>query len=213
MDASNLLKPMLASGQIKCIGSTTYQEYRGIFEKDRGPCHAASRKWRSWNPLSTRPSRFSVDSKLRSRKPRGPVYRTIATHGGELSSRYITDRQLPDKAIDVIDEAGARTRLLPAGKRRKTVGVQDIEAVISKMARIPPKTVTASDKDVLLNLDADLKRVVFGQDEAIAALVSAIKLARSGWAVWTGRSPHSCSPGLPESEDRSHTPAGNDAGN
>jgi ATP-dependent Clp protease ATP-binding subunit ClpA len=105
-----------------------------------------------------------------------PSLRTAA----ELSARYITDRQLPDKAIDVIDEAGAQTRLVPAAKRRKTIGVNDVERVISKMARIPPRTVSASDKDVLRNLDADLKRVVFGQDDAISALVSAIKLARSG---------------------------------
>ena len=180
MDASNLLKPMLASGRMKCIGSTTYQEYRGIFEKDR----ALSRRFQKVEIME--PTVDETIEILRGLKApfeehhevryTAPSLRTAA----ELSARYITDRQLPDKAIDVIDEAGARTRLQPASKRRKTVGVQDIEVVISKMARIPPKTVTATDKDVLMNLDADLKRVVFGQDEAIAALVSAIKLARSG---------------------------------
>jgi ATP-dependent Clp protease ATP-binding subunit ClpA len=180
MDASNLLKPMLASGRMKCIGSTTYQEYRGIFEKDR----ALSRRFQKVEIIE--PTVDETIEILRGLKApfeehhevryTAPSLRTAA----ELSARYIMDRQLPDKAIDVIDEAGARTRLQPAGKRRKTVGVQDIETVVSKMARIPPKTVTASDKDVLLNLDADLKRVVFGQDDAIAALVSAIKLARSG---------------------------------
>ncbi len=180
MDASNLLKPMLASGRMKCIGSTTYQEYRGIFEKDR----ALSRRFQKVEIIE--PTVDETIEILRGLKApfeehhevryTAPSLRTAA----ELSARYIMDRQLPDKAIDVIDEAGARTRLQPAGKRRKTVGVQDIESVVSKMARIPPKTVTASDKDVLLNLDADLKRVVFGQDDAIAALVSAIKLARSG---------------------------------
>ena len=180
MDASNLLKPVLASGRMKCIGSTTYQEYRGIFEKDR----ALSRRFQRVDIVE--PSVDETVEILRGLKKQfeehhevrytAPSLRTAA----ELSSRYITDRQLPDKAIDVIDEAGAQTRLIPAAKRRKTVGVNDVERVISKMARIPPRTVSASDKDVLRNLDADLKRVVFGQDDAILALVSAIKLARSG---------------------------------
>ncbi len=178
MDASNLLKPVLASGRMKCIGSTTYQEYRGIFEKDR----ALSRRFQRVDIVE--PSVDETVEILRGLKKQfeehhevrytAPSLRTAA----ELSSRYITDRQLPDKAIDVIDEAGAQTRLIPAAKRRKTVGVNDVERVISKMARIPPRTGT--DKDVLRNLDADLKRVVFGQDDAILALVSAIKLARSG---------------------------------
>jgi ATP-dependent Clp protease ATP-binding subunit ClpA len=180
MDASNLLKPVLASGRMKCIGSTTYQEYRGIFEKDR----ALSRRFQRVDIVE--PSVDETVEILRGLKKQfeehhevrytAPSLRTAA----ELSSRYITDRQLPDKAIDVIDEAGAQTRLVPAAKRRKTVGVNDVERVVSKMARIPPRTVSASDKDVLRNLDADLKRVVFGQDDAISALVSAIKLARSG---------------------------------
>ena len=180
MDASNLLKPMLASGEVRCIGSTTYQEYRGIFEKDR----ALSRRFQKVDIeepsleetveiLRGLKSRFEEHHKVRYT---APALRTAV----ELSARYITDRFLPDKAIDVIDEAGAQTRLQPAAKRRKTVGVTDVERVVSKMARIPPKTVTASDKDALRNLDVGLKRVVFGQDEAIDALVSAIKLSRSG---------------------------------
>ena len=180
MDASNLLKPVLASGRMKCIGSTTYQEYRGIFEKDR----ALSRRFQRVEIVE--PSVDETVEILRGLKTQfeefhevrytAPSLRTAA----ELSARYITDLQLPDKAIDVIDEAGAQTRLVPAAKRRKTIGVNDVERVVSKMARIPPRTVSASDKDVLRNLDADLKRVVFGQDDAISALVSAIKLARSG---------------------------------
>lgn len=180
MDASNLLKPMLASGEVRCIGSTTYQEYRGIFEKDR----ALSRRFQKVDIVE--PSLEETIEILRGLKSRfeehhkvrytAPALRTAA----ELSARYITDRFLPDKAIDVIDEAGAQTRLQPAAKRRKTVGVTDVERVVSKMARIPPKTISASDKDALRNLDVDLKRVVFGQDEAIDALVSAIKLSRSG---------------------------------
>ena len=180
MDASNLLKPVLASGRMKCIGSTTHQEYRGIFEKDR----ALSRRFQRVEIVE--PSVDETVEILRGLKKQFeehhevrytvPSLRTAA----ELAARYITDRQLPDKAIDVIDEAGAQTRLVPAAKRRKTIGVNDVERVVAKMARIPPRTVSASDKDVLRNLDADLKRVVFGQDAAISALVSAIKLARSG---------------------------------
>jgi ATP-dependent Clp protease ATP-binding subunit ClpA len=180
LDASNLLKPMLASGEIKCIGSTTYHEYRGIFEKDR----ALSRRFQKVD--ITEPSIEETVEILRGLKSRfeehhkvrytAPSLRTAA----ELSSRYITDRFFPDKAIDVIDEAGSQTQLQPAAKRRKTVGVPEMERVVAKMARIPPKTVSTSDKNVLRNLDVDLKRVVFGQDEAIKALVSEILLARSG---------------------------------
>jgi len=180
MDASNLLKPILASGEIRCIGSTTYQEYRGIFEKDR----ALSRRFQKVEILE--PSIEETIQILRGLKGyfeqhhkvryTAPALRTAA----ELAARYISDRFMPDKAIDVIDEAGARIRLQPEAKRRKTVGVSDIEKVVSRMARIPPKTVTASDKSALRNLDVDLKRVVFGQDEAIDALVGAIKLSRSG---------------------------------
>ncbi len=180
MDASNLIKPMLASGELRCIGSTTYQEYRGIFEKDR----ALSRRFQKID--ITEPSVEETVKILNGLKSRfeehhgvrysGPAIRLAA----ELAHRYINERYLPDKAIDVIDEAGARQKLLPPSRRRKTVGVGDIEAVVAKMARIPPKTVSTSDRDVLRNLERDLKMVVYGQDEAIATLASAIKMARSG---------------------------------
>ncbi|MGU9957401.1 MAG: ATP-dependent Clp protease ATP-binding subunit ClpA [Arenicellales bacterium WSBS_2016_MAG_OTU3] len=180
MDASNLLKPMLASGDLKCVGSTTYQEYRGIFEKDR----ALSRRFQKIDV--NEPTVEETVKILRGLKTRfedhhevkytQPALRTAV----ELSDRYITDRQLPDKAIDVIDEAGARTRLQSPSKRKKTIGVHEIETVISKMARIPPKTVSSSDVDRLQTLERDLKLTVFGQDEAIGALASAIKLSRSG---------------------------------
>ena len=180
MDASNLLKPMLASGDVRCIGSTTYQEYRGIFEKDR----ALSRRFQKVDVLE--PSVEETVEILRGLKTEFEKYHSVRytapalRTAAELSARYINDRYLPDKAIDVIDEAGAQARLAPASKRKKTVGVSDIERVVSKMARIPPKTVSATDKDVLRTLEGDLKRVVFGQDTAIGALVSAIKLSRSG---------------------------------
>ncbi len=180
MDASNLLKPMLASGDVRCIGSTTYQEYRGIFEKDR----ALSRRFQKVDVLE--PSVEETVEILRGLKTEFEKYHSVRytapalRTAAELSARYINDRYLPDKAIDVIDEAGAQARLAPASKRKKTVGVPDIERVVSKMARIPPKTVSATDKDVLRTLEGDLKRVVFGQDIAIGALVSAIKLSRSG---------------------------------
>ena len=180
MDASNLLKPVLASGEIRCIGSTTYQEYRGIFEKDR----ALSRRFQKIDVAE--PSVEETVEILRGLKTQFEKYHSVRftapslRTAAELSARYINDRHLPDKAIDVIDEAGAQFRLMPASKRKKTVGVPDIERVVSTMARIPPKTVTADDKNALRTLEADLQRVVFGQDSAISALVSAIKLARSG---------------------------------
>ena len=180
MDASNLIKPMLASGEMKCIGSTTYQEYRGIFEKDR----ALARRFQkidvveptieeSYQILKGLKSRFEDhhDVKYADKALRAAV---------DLSARYINDRHLPDKAIDVIDEAGASQRLLPAAKRKKVINVTDIETIIAKIARIPPKTVSSSDKDVLRNLDRDLKLVVFGQDEAIEHLATSIKMARAG---------------------------------
>ena len=180
LDASNLLKPMLASGELKCIGSTTYQEYRNIFEKDR----ALSRRFQKIDIVE--PTVDEAVEILRGLKSRfeehhdvrytQPALRTAV----ELSSRYLTDRQLPDTAIDVIDEAGARTRLMPAAKRRKTIGVKEIEAMIADIARIPPKQVSASDIHSLQNLERDLKMTVFGQDEAITALSSAIKMSRSG---------------------------------
>ena len=180
MDASNLLKPVLASGDLKCIGSTTYQEYRGIFEKDR----ALSRRFQKIDV--TEPSVEEAVEILRGLKSHfeehhGIKYTQQALRGAvELSARYIPDRHLPDKAIDVIDEAGASLRLLPAAKRKKTIGVHDIERIVASMARIPPKTVSSSDKDTLRTLERDLKLVVFGQDAAISALASAIKMSRSG---------------------------------
>lgn len=180
MDASNLLKPVLQSGELKCIGSTTYQEYRGIFEKDR----ALSRRFQKIDVIE--PSVEEAVEILRGLKCHFEEHHKIKytnqalRSAVELSARYITDRHLPDKAIDVIDEAGASTRLLPASKRKKTIGVHDIEKIVAKIARIPPKTVSVSDKDALRTLERDLKLVVYGQDEAISALASAIKMSRSG---------------------------------
>ncbi len=180
MDASNLLKPVLQSGALRCIGSTTYQEYRGIFEKD----HALSRRFQKID--ITEPSVEETVQILRGLKTHFEEHHGVRyTHhalraAAELSARYITDRHLPDKAIDVIDEAGASIQLKPANKRKKTIGVHDVEEIVSKIARIPPKTVSVSDVDALKTLERDLKMVVFGQDQAIDALASAIKLSRSG---------------------------------
>jgi ATP-dependent Clp protease ATP-binding subunit ClpA len=180
MDASNLIKPMLASGEMKCIGSTTYQEYRGIFEKDR----ALARRFQKVDVIE--PSIEETYQILKGLKTRFEDHHDVKYADKalrvavELSARYINDRHLPDKAIDVIDEAGASQRLLPVAKRKKVINVADIETIISKMARIPPKTVSSSDKDVLRNLERDLKLVVFGQDEAIENLATAIKMARAG---------------------------------
>ncbi len=180
MDASNLIKPMLASGELRCIGSTTFHEYRGIFEKDR----ALSRRFQKIDV--TEPSVEETIKILNGLKSRFEEHhqlkysRQAMRTAAELSDRYINDRHLPDKAIDVIDEAGASQNLLPPSRRKKTVSVSDIEEVVSRMARIPPKTVSTSDKDVLRNLDRDLKMVVYGQDAAIDSLASAIKMARSG---------------------------------
>jgi ATP-dependent Clp protease ATP-binding subunit ClpA len=180
MDASNLMKPMLASGELKCIGSTTFQEYRGIFEKD----HALSRRFQKID--ISEPSveeTFEILKGLKSRfeEHHHIKYSTRALRtAAELADRYITDRHLPDKAVDVIDEAGASHRLLPASRRRKTVGVTDIEHVIAQIARIPEKTVSASDKETLRTLERDLKMVVYGQDAAIETLAAAIKMSRSG---------------------------------
>ena len=180
MDASNLIKPMLASGELKCIGSTTYQEYRGIFEKDR----ALTRRFQKIDVLEpSEDETFSILKGLKSRfeEHHEVKYSAKALRAAvELSSRYINDRFLPDKAIDVIDEAGANQRLLPPSRRKKTIGVADIESIVSKIARIPPKTVSASDKDSLRTLERDLKMVVYGQDEAIDTLTGAIKMSRSG---------------------------------
>ncbi len=180
MDASNLLKPVLATGEIKCIGSTTYQEYRGIFEKDR----ALSRRFQKID--IDEPSVEETIQILRGLRSRfedhhGIRYTSQAIRSAaELSARYINDRNLPDKAIDVIDEAGASMQLLKPSKRKKTIGVHDVENIVAKIARIPPKSVSQTDISALKNLERDLKMVVFGQDEAITTLASAIKLSRSG---------------------------------
>lgn len=180
MDASNLLKPLLSSGQLRCVGSTTYQEYRGIFEKD----HALSRRFQKIDvPEPSIDETYQILKGLKSRfedhhdlKFTNPALKVAA----ELAARHINDRFLPDKAIDVIDEAGAYQRLQPVSKRKKTIGVSDIELVISKIARIPAKSVSSSDKAQLRGLAEKLKMVVFGQDPAIDALSTSIKLARAG---------------------------------
>ena len=180
MDASNLLKPMLATGEVKCIGSTTYQEYRGVFEKDR----ALARRFQKIDVGE--PSVEDTVKILEGLKTRFEEHHQVHFTSGaiksavELSARHITDRQLPDKAIDVIDEAAARLRLLPESKRRKTVQVRDIEETVAKIARIPPKAVSTNDRDKLATLERDLKLTIFGQDQAIELLASSIKLARSG---------------------------------
>ena len=180
LDASNLLKPALQSGSLRCIGSTTYKEYRNYFEKDR----ALVRRFQKID--INEPSKDEAIKILLGLKPsfedhHQVRYTTAAVRAAvELSSRYIHDRKLPDKAIDVIDEVGAAQMLKPLGQRRKTLGVKDIEEVVAKMARVPVKHVNARDKEVLRNLDGELKSVVFGQHEAIEALASAIKLSRAG---------------------------------
>ena len=180
MDASNLLKPALQSGTLRCIGSTTYKEYRNYFEKDR----ALARRFQKIDV--NEPSVDEAVRILRGLKPcyeehHGVRYTAEAIRTAvELADRYINDRKLPDKAIDVIDEVGASRRLLPESKRRKTVGVKDVESVVAKIARIPPKSVSRGDKATLETLERDLKTVVFGQDEAIAAVSTAIKMARAG---------------------------------
>ena len=182
MDASNLLKPALASGDLKCIGSTTYQEYRGIFEKDR----ALSRRFQKIDvvePTVEETVQILQGLKSRFEQHHGVKYTSHALRAAaELSARYINDRHLPDKAIDVIDEAGASLHLLPPSKRKKTIGVTDIENIVSMIARIPPKSVSSNDKEALRTLERDLKLVVFGQDDAIEALATSIKMARSGLA-------------------------------
>jgi ATP-dependent Clp protease ATP-binding subunit ClpA len=180
MDASNLLKPALSSGQLKCIGATTYQEYRGIFEKD----HALSRRFQKVDV--TEPSVEQTIAILRGLKSRfeqhhGIKYSAAAINSAaELSSRFINDRHLPDKAIDVLDEAGAAQRILPKSKQKKVVGKHEIEEIIAKIARIPTRTVSHDDRNILKNLDRDLKATVFGQDKAIDMLSRAIKMSRSG---------------------------------
>jgi len=180
MDASNLLKPALAGGVIRCIGSTTYKEYRNYFEKDR----ALVRRFQKIDV--NEPTVEDSIKILRGLKPYYERHHKVRytmdaiRAAVELSHRYIGDRKLPDKAIDVIDESGAAQMLLPESKRRKTITAKEVEACVATMARIPPKSVSRDDREVLRNLDRDLKTMVFGQDQAIEALVSAIKLARAG---------------------------------
>jgi len=180
MDASNLIKPALTSGELRCIGSTTYQEYRGIFEKD----HALSRRFQKIDVVE--PTVKETIEILQGLRPRYEEHHGVHYTDGaivaaaELAARHINDRHLPDKAIDVVDEAGARQRLKPAAERNNVVDVQQIEDVVARIARIPAKTVSTSDKEVLRNLERNLKLVIFGQDPAIEALAAAIKMARSG---------------------------------
>ena len=180
MDASNLIKPMLASGELRCIGSTTFQEFRGVFEKDR----ALARRFQKID--IPEPSVIETVEILRGLKSRFEDHHQVKytdaalVAAAELSARHINDRHLPDKAIDVIDEAGARQRMLPPGERKECLDEHDIEHIIAHMARIPAKQVSRTDRDALRNLDRDLKLVVFGQDEAIGALTAAIKMSRSG---------------------------------
>jgi len=180
MDASNLIKPMLASGELKCIGSTTYQEYRGVFEKDR----ALARRFQKIDVSEpTVPETVQILRGLKERfeSHHGVRYTQPALEAAaELAAKYITDRYLPDKAIDVIDEAGANLRLLPPSKKKKTVNVGDVESIVAKMARIPPKRVSTSDMRLLESLEKDLKRVIYGQDEAIDTLSATIKMSRAG---------------------------------
>jgi ATP-dependent Clp protease ATP-binding subunit ClpA len=180
LDASNLLKPALSSGALKCIGATTYNEYRGVFEKD----HALSRRFQKIDVPE--PSIEETVQILRGLKSRFEAHHgikysaTALSSAAELSARYITDRHLPDKAIDVIDEAGAAQKILPKSRQKKMIGKQEIEEIIAKIARIPPASVSQDDRNALKNLDRDLKAVVFGQDKSIEALVAAIRTARSG---------------------------------
>ena len=180
MDASNLIKPALASGELRCIGSTTFQEYRGIFEKDR----ALARRFQKIDIVE--PTVGEAYEILQGLKPKYEAHHSVTYADDalqaavDLSVKHIGDRLLPDKAIDVIDEAGARQRLLPEDQRKELIDIEEIETIIAKMARIPAKQVSATDKDVLKHLERNLKMVIFGQDPAIETLASAIKLARSG---------------------------------
>jgi ATP-dependent Clp protease ATP-binding subunit ClpA len=180
MDASNLLKPLLASGQLRCMGSTTYQEYRGIFDKDR----ALSRRFQKIDV--SEPSVEDTYQILRGLKTRFEEHHHLKYTdrslrvAAELADRYINDRFMPDKAIDVIDEVGAFQQLQPASKRKKQINVTDVEKMVAKIARIPANTVSSSDKEALKDLDKNLKMVIFGQDEAIDTMASAIKLSRAG---------------------------------
>ncbi len=180
MDASNLIKPALASGQLRCIGSTTYQEYRGVFEKD----HALARRFQKIDVLE--PSVEDTVLILKGLKSRFEEHHSVKYSqdalrvAAELSDRYINDRHLPDKAIDVIDEAGAKQRMVPEEQRKNLIEAAEIEEIVAKIARIPAKTVSTHDMEKLAQLEKNLKMLVFGQDEAISALASAIKLSRAG---------------------------------
>jgi ATP-dependent Clp protease ATP-binding subunit ClpA len=180
LDASNLLKPALSNGSLKCIGATTYQEYRGIFEKD----HALSRRFQKVDVVE--PSVAETIEILKGLKSRFEEHHSVKysasalTTAAELSAKYINDRHLPDKAIDVIDEAGAAQRILPKNKQKKVIGNKEIEDIIAKIARIPPKNISNDDRTALKTLERDLKAVVFGQDKAIEVLTTAVKMARSG---------------------------------
>lgn len=180
MDASNLIKPMLASGDLKCIGSTTFQEYRGIFEKDR----ALARRFQKIDVKEPNVDETIVilrGVKDQLEKHHKVKYSNAAIKAAaELADKYISDRYMPDKAIDVIDEAGAFQRLYPQEKRKKVIGISDIERVVAKIARVPRKSVSASDRNLLKNLERDLKLVIFGQDDAIETIVDAVKMGRSG---------------------------------
>ena len=180
MDASNLIKPVLTNGELRCIGSTTYQEYRGIFEKD----HALARRFQKIDvvePSIEETIEILLGLKSRFEEHHSIVYAVDAMRAAaELSARHISERHLPDKAIDVVDEAGARLRLKPLAEREHTVEVRHIEEVVARMARIPPKSVSTSDREVLKNLERNLKLVIFGQDRAVESLAAAIKMARSG---------------------------------
>ena len=209
VDAANLIKPLLSSGKIRVIGSTTYQEFSNIFEKDR----ALARRFQKIDitePTAEETVQIINGLKTKYEAHHDVRYTAKAIRAAvELSVKYINDRHLPDKAIDVIDEAGARSRLMPASKRKKTVNVADIESVVARIARIPEKTVSASDRDVLRNLGDRLKMLVFGQDQAIEALTEAIKMSRAGLGprAQAGRFP-SCSPGRPGSGNRGHRTVG-----
>ncbi len=187
MDASNLLKPLLSSGNLRCMGSTTFQEYQSIFEKDR----ALARRFQKVDinePSVEETTKILMGLKSKYEEYHGVRYTQAAiSSAAVLSAKHINDRHLPDKAIDVIDEAGARMVMLPMSKRKKTIGQAEIESIVAKMARIPEKSVSATDKDLLRNLERNLKMVVFGQDKAIETLSSAIRLSRSG--LGTDRKP------------------------
>jgi ATP-dependent Clp protease ATP-binding subunit ClpA len=180
LDASNLLKPALSSGAMKCIGATTFTEYRGIFEKDA----ALSRRFQKVDVVE--PSIEQTVEILKGLKSRFEEHHSVKyapsalQAAAELSAKFINDRHLPDKAIDVIDEAGAAQRILPKSKQKKTINRPEVEEIVAKIARIPPASVSTDDRSKLKTLDRDLKSVVFGQDPAIDALAAAIKMARSG---------------------------------